>query len=706
MGTVNPLLQESLELPNYSSVRVEHLIPAFNIIIQGNLCELGKIADGPDMYPDWDDFFKRTALSHACLSRLHGMVMVLSNARPGAEWGCALKYCRELYANYLRVLRQSQGLFAGYQWLASKENATSRKAMFESILGDFRLAGTHLEQRTKVQELDRHIHELESRFLENVSGANLWANRNLGSLNPDVLEGLSDEDRAGIKSCYLSKLTDWTISCDSSPEVRAVVDGVFAPLEGCRINWDDPQVVNALLADAKSAVVRSSVYEASVTRAASGLYGNASVLSRLLVARTEKARLLGFANSAELQLQKLSLTSPHQVRHFLASWTARQKPGWIQEAKELRQFAMHEGQADLRPLDYAFYAKRLRGQLAGIGEEELSAYFELEQVLQGLLGLARHLFGIEFIARKELDTWDKSVRPFEVHENGMTIGYLFLDLFARDEKTTDIGVAFPANRQLPVAGLRALELPIAVLSCSLSPALSGQPLLLKPERSRTLFREFGRCLQQLLNRDEHSGLLGINYAWESGEFFAALMEQWCCSRDFLVQIARHHQTGEPLSHRQADSLMILLTRQKGLQEARTLMLASLAVELHQEISEPKRTSEQAYLDAVDPGHAIRECVARVSEQVLVLPEPEIDNLAFGFNELVTGAGAACFVSPWSQALAQTVFARFEDRGLFNHEEGKRLRELVFAPSASRSILASVEAFLGRTLDELTAPLPT
>jgi oligopeptidase A len=320
--------------------------------------------------------------------------------------------------------------------------------------------------------------------------------------------------------------------------------------------------------------------------------------------------------------------------------------------------------------------------------------------------LARHLFGIEFIARKELDTWDKSVRPFEVHENGMTIGYLFLDLFARDEKTTDIGVAFPANRQLPVAGLRALELPIAVLSCSLSPALSGQPLLLKPERSRTLFREFGRCLQQLLNRDEHSGLLGINYAWESGEFFAALMEQWCCSRDFLVQIARHHQTGEPLSHRQADSLMILLTRQKGLQEARTLMLASLAVELHQEISEPKRTSEQAYLDAVDPGHAIRECVARVSEQVLVLPEPEIDNLAFSFNELVTGAGAACFVSPWSQALAQTVFARFEDRGLFNHEEGKRLRELVFAPSASRSILASVEAFLGRTLDELTAPLPT
>lgn len=221
-----------------------------------------------------------------------------------------------------------------------------------------------------------------------------------------------------------------------------------------------------------------------------------------------------------------------------------------------------------------------------------------------------------------------------------------------------------------------------------------------------MFREFGRCLQQLLNRDEHSGLLGINYAWESGEFFAALMEQWCCSRDFLVQIGRHHQTGEPLSHRQADSLMILLTRQKGLQEARTLMLASLAVELHQELSGPKRTSEQAYLDIVDPGHTIRECVARVSEQVLVLPEPETDNLAFSFNELVTGAGAAYFVYPWSQALAQTVFARFEDRGLFNHEEGKRLRERVFAPSASRPILASVEAFLGRTLDELTAPLPT
>src|SRR5450830_272914 len=707
MDTVNPLLQESLELPNYSSVRVEHLIPAFSIIIQGNLCEFGKIADGPDMYQDWDDFFKRTALSHACLSRLHGMVMVLSSARPGPEWGCALKYCRELYANYLLVLRRNQGLFAGYQWLASQETATSSKAMLESILGDFRLAGTHLEQPTKVQELDMHIRELESRFLENVSGANHWANRNLESLSLDLLKGLPDEDRTRIKSYYLSKLTDWTIDCGSSPQVSAVVvDGVFPPVEGCRINWDDPQVLNALLTDAPSAVVRGSVYEASVARAANGLYGNDFVLGRLLFARAEKARLLGFANSAELQLQKLSLTSTHQVRHFLASWTAKQKPGWIQEAKELRQFAMHEGQADLLPADYAFYAKRLRGQLAGIGEEELSAYFELEQVLQGLLGLARHLFGIEFIARKELGTCDKSVRPFEVHENGMTIGYLFLDLFARDEKTGDIGVAFKAKHQLPVAGLRALELPIAVLSCSLSPALSGQPALLKPEQTRTLFREFGRCLQQLLNRDDHSGLLGINYAWEAGEFFAALLEQWCCSRDFLVQTGRHYQTGEPLSHRQADSLMILLTTQKGRQEARTLMLASLAVELHQGLSDPKQTAEQAYLDTVDPGYAIRECVARVSEQVLVLPEPEIDNLAFSFNDLVNGAGAAYFVYPWSQALARTVFARFEDRGLFNHEEGKRLRELVFAPSASRSVLASVEAFLGRSLDELTAPLPT
>ncbi|MBV6751594.1 hypothetical protein KV580_14865 [Pseudomonas chlororaphis] len=707
MDTVNPLLQESLALPNCSSVRVEQLIPAFNTIIQGNLCELGKIANGADIDVDWDSFFKKIALPHACLSRLHGIVMVLGSARPSKEWGYALKQCRELYANYLLVLRRHRGLFEGYQGLASKETVASSKAMLESILCDFRLAGTHLDQPTKVQELEMHIRELESRFLANVSVANHWANRDLESSNLDVLEGLADEDRARIKSYYLSELADWNVSCDiPAPFSAVVVDAVFTGSGRCRINWDDPQTVNALLTDAKSGVVRSRVYQASVTRASSGFYGNGFVLDRLLTARAEKARLLGFANSAELQLQGLSLTSTHQVRRFLASWTARQKPGWIREAQELRKFALHEGLPDLQPWDYAFYAKRLCGQLAGIGEDELSAYFELEQALQGLLGLASHLFGLEFIARKELDTWDKSVRPYEVRENGITLGYLYIDLFARDEKTGDLGVAFPANRHLlSFTGLRGLELPIAVLSCWLSPSLPGQPLLLKHEQTRTLFREFGRCLQQLLNRDEHGGLLGINYAWEAGEFSAALMEQWCCSRDFLVQVGRHHQTGEPLSHRQADGLMILLSSQKGLQEARTLMLASLALELHQGLSAPGHTAEQHYPGAVDPGYAIRQCAARVGEQVLVLAEPEIDSLAFSLNDLVTGAGAAYFVYPWSQALAQTVFARFEDRGLFNHEEGKRLREGVFAPSASRPVLASVEAFLGRKLDELTAPVP-
>ncbi|NWB90197.1 M3 family metallopeptidase [Pseudomonas agarici] len=674
MGTFNPLLQaQPCDLPAYSSVRVEHLLPALDALIKHSRRAIDEIVASQSQYPTWDDFFVPVDALQARLSGFMGVVSALSTARPYPHWGGALQRCRQRYLAYRLEVSQHPRLFQLYEKLANCEHAklfdASRVSALQRILLDCRLAGAHLAegQKTQLQTLDAQIKALESRFLTNVYIASEDASLYFG--DDGVLDGVSSEDKTHMELYHESNFAGWWL------------------------NIDDPQAVSSILVDARGRELRQQVYEAVMTRASDPEtdYDNSVVLDELLQLRFQKAGLLGFANSAALRLQSFSLSSPEQVERFLRQQVSEEKPGWLSEVEELKQFAAQDGLVELKPWDRSFYAQRLRLHKGAISEDECRAYFELEQVLKSLLALPGRLFGVEFIARDELDTWHASVRPFEVREQGQTIGYLFLDLFAREEKTTRGGAMFALRHRLLSVEGRTLTAPIAVLSCYLPATAADRPLLLKHGQIRTLFHEFGHCLHQLLDRSNCWRLSAIESARDVGEFFSALLECWCYSRTYLVEISRHHETGAALSVDQADQLMIALTTQNSLTSASTLILASLALELHQNSAQ---------------GQSVLARAARVRDEILSLPAPGNERQVYSFKHLVTETDVAYFIYPWGQMLAKAVFSRFEDKGLFDPVEGRRLRELVFAPGASQPILTSIEAFLGRTLDEARIIAPS
>ncbi|WP_248747451.1 MULTISPECIES: M3 family metallopeptidase [unclassified Pseudomonas] len=674
MGTFNPLLHaQPPDLPAYSSVRVEHLLPALEALIKHHWSAIDEIIANQSENPTWDDFFVPVDALRGRLAGLMGVITALSTARPYPVWGEAFHSCRRRYLAYRLEVSQHPGLFQLYERLAGSANArlfdATRVAALQRVVLDCRLAGAHLseEQKTRLRALDARIRQLELRFLNNVRIAS--EDGSLYFSDDSTLEGVSDEDKVHMELYHESNFAGWWL------------------------NIDDPQAVSSIFRDARGRELRQQVYEAVVSRASDAEtdHDNTPVLDELLQLRFMKAELLGFANSAALQLQSLSLSSAEQVEGFLRRLVAAEKPGWIREVEVLEAFAAEQGLTELKPWDRPFYSQQLRLHKGAISEDESRAYFELEQVLKSLLALPARLFGVEFIARDELDTWHPDVRPFEVREYGQAIGYLFLDLFAREEKTTRSGAMYALRHRLLSVEGRSLTLPVVVLYCYLPRPAADKPLLLKHGQMRVLFHEFGHCLHQLLDRSPCWSLSGTDSARDAGEFFSALLECWCHSPAYLVEISRHHQTGAALSADQADRLMISLTTGNGLKSASTLILAALALELHQN---PAR--EQSVL----------ERSARVRDEVLSLPAPSDVRQVYSFSHLVTGTDAAYFIYPWGQMLARAVFSRFEEQGLFDPVEGRRLRELVFAPGGSRPILKSIEAFLGRTLDELTAPVPT
>ena len=58
-----------------------------------------------------------------------------------------------------------------------------------------------------------------------------------------------------------------------------------------------------------------------------------------------------------------------------------------------------------------------------------------------------------------------------------------------------------------------------------------------------------------------------------------------------------------------------------------------------------------------------------------------------------------YVYAWSLVIAQDIFSRFEDEGLFNAELGAKLRKYIYTPGTVYDENEMVEKFLGRPYND-------
>jgi hypothetical protein len=110
---------------------------------------------------------------------------------------------------------------------------------------------------------------------------------------------------------------------------------------------------------ADSATLRATLHRAYSTRAselgARAEWDNTALLDRILALRAEEARLLGFANFAELSLCRKMANDPAEVLAFLRDLAAKARPYARRDIDELAAFARDElGLAALAPWDLAW----------------------------------------------------------------------------------------------------------------------------------------------------------------------------------------------------------------------------------------------------------------------------------------------------------------------------------------------------------------
>lgn len=668
MPDINPLLQR-WDLPPYSAVRAEHLVPAIEKIISDNRQAISDIIASQSALPTWDDLVLAVDGTDARLDEAMGIIETLSIVKhDGDAWEIASGTCHDAVAQYKTERLSNQALFQAYQRLAQSPAAAnydeSRKAVLKKILRRFRYSGIDLplDQQQQLTRLNRDIAALERLFLTHLEDASAaWSKR----IN----------DVAQLRGLPLAT------------KDRLALNARQAGHEGWLITLDQ-DTYNQVMAYAEDRPLREEYFVAFSTRASdqgphAGQFDNGPVLELLLAQRHRKALLLGYENFAQLSLANRMAESTEQVSDFLRRQVALKTPSFEEDAQALKAFAVGQGIAEVQPWDHEFLAEKLRQQSLDTPLESLRDYFPLDGILRRICLFSERMFGVQIVEQTAFSRWHDNVRLFEVSEHEQVIGYIYLDPFHRKEAPDFPWTATPRNRRMDAEG--RLTLPIAVIHTNFTEVLADQPCLLTHLDLRVLFHEFGHCLHHILTRSPHYTLSGISQLGrDTSEFAGQLFERWCFSRTFLLWLAAHYQTGEGLTADQIDKALISIQTHSSWQTARLLMAGLFDFQLHRSQGD---------------GRSVRQVFEDVQQEIPHLKLSSYSRLANSFDYMVTGYGASVYAYTWSDTLATEAFKRFERDWIFNVRTGKAFREAVFSPGDSRSLLSSLETFLERPLAE-------
>jgi len=666
----NPLLS-SYDLPPFSAIGVEHLVPAIERIIADSQRAIAQIIASQSPFPTWDDLVLAMDAVKARLNDTVQVIEVLGSVKPQQAWTDAVAHCVELAAAYEAQLRQNDELFQLYQRLAQSPIAAlfdkPRQRVLEKIMEEFRLSGIHLpeDRRQRLYELNNDINRHEREFklrMQQAGGA--WSKP---VEDESLLAGLSDTLKLSMANKAQEK---------NQP--------------GWLISLDDEQY-RQVMRHAEHRSLRQEMWVVYHSRATgrgpfSAQLGNDQVLEALLDARHEKARLLGYENYAELAVGQQMAESTGQVLEFVHSMVDGYRETFTSEAQALKALALQQGITEPQPWDYEYLGEKIR-QRQGASQQASREYFALDGVLSRLCELTQQLFGVELLERSNFDTWHEDVRLFELREHAQTIGYLYVDPYRR-ESTGTVG-EMRALRERRVTAEGRPRLPIAVLYSKLMPGEGDTPCLLDLQQLETLLHELGHCLQLLLTGAQYRDISGLDgLAPDSLEFAGEALKEWGSSREFLMWISSHYRTGEPIAAEQLDRLLEAAGTQNSWAAANYFLLVLFDFEVH-------RTRGD--------GRSAQEVFDALSTQIGHLKWPEGARPYCSWITNASHYAAGVYAYSWAALLAGAVFSRFVKNGIFDPRTGRAFREAFFTHGDVRPLQESLDLFLQDEAADSIAP---
>lgn len=663
----NPLLSP-FAFPPFQSFKPEHIVPAITQCLEENLKNIEHLLTVVEA-PTWDNLIMPLEAQEDRLSQMWSCVSHLNNVASNPALREAYEACLPKLSDYATQIGQNKKLYEAYvsiqQSAAFAHYSVVQKKVITDALRDFKLSGVALseEARERFSAITKELTLLQNTFQNHVMDAtDHWF---LDIVDQSELKGIPEQTIALAK--------------EKAKQAQAT---------GWRLTLDYP-CFHAVITFAESATLRQKLHEAYFTRASDlAAWGkewdNTPLIDAIIRLRHEKAQILGFKHYAECSLATKMAENSEAVMTFLTELAEKVKPAAQAEFAQLKAFVQEEYKVnELHPWDIAFYSEKMRQKKYTLSQEQLRAYFPLDQVLKGLFEVVHRIYGLRIKAHKIEEKWHETVLFYEISDRqNFPLGYFYLDLFSRNQKRGGAWMDEGRVRRRSSGG--DIQLPIAFLTCNFRPATQELPSLLTHEEVVTLFHEFGHGLHHLLTKMEYAPVSGIHgVAWDAVELPSQFMENWCWQWEALAFISGHYQTKAPLPQNLLEKMLEAKNFQSAMFLIRQLEFALFDFTLHRDYVPERGVNAQAVLNAVRAQYA-------------VLPVAPYARFQHSFCHIFAGGYAAGYYSYlWAEVLACDAFARFEEEGIFNAHTGAAFLTHILEKGGSEEAAVLFKKFRGR-----------
>lgn len=413
------------------------------------------------------------------------------------------------------------------------------------------------------------------------------------------------------------------------------------------------------------------------------------LLNGLLKSRAALARLMGFNDYAEYSLEDKMVHSSKNVNTLLNGLSKNLEPLVSQEITKLDP---NVDPKMVKPWDKEFLLTQYLGKQRSSESIDLTQYFSLGTVIQGLSDLFQSIYGIKFIPSKNGEVWHVNAQKLDaIDSNGVKIGNLYLDLFERVNKTPHPAhFTVVCSRQIPYHELNdpfawsektvetietpqgeIYQLPSVCLVCNYHPdSITGMTFLTLNQIS-TLFHEMGHAMHSLLGRTKLHNVSGTRCVTDFVELPSILNETFAQDERVLCKIGKHWSTGESISDQHLPILRRQLQNEKILKHCETysqVKMAQLDQLLHSDL-----IFKDDEFDIVKIYHEL--------ESRGFFPD-DISNWPGKFGHLFT-YGALYYSYLLDRALATKVWDELFEADPFSREAGDLFRKEVLEWGGSR-----------------------
>lgn len=526
------------------------------------------------------------------------------------------------------------------------------------------------EKKARMEQINKRIAELQQQWGTTLTDATnhavVWVN------SKDELKGLSEADIA---------------QCKKDAESR----GGKAPY--CIVIVNTTQ--QAILTNLENRDLRRRVFEASVHRAdGTGEFNTYPLVVEIAKLRAEKAKLMGYNNYAAYSLEKTMAKMPENVYAFLKQLIASYKPKADEETREIQEFARKTEGKDftLQPYDRFYYSAKMKKAKYNFSEDDVKPYFNIDSVLvNGVFYAAHRAYGLSFKERRDIPTYHKDMRVFEViDKDGKPLALWYCDYFRRPTKRGGAWMSSFAKQSK-----YRKQQPIIYNVCNYAKAPEGQPTLVTWDEVTTMFHEFGHALHGILSNCEYNSLSGTAVARDFVEMPSQFNESFASLPEVFNHFARHTKTGEPMPEALKEKMLNSINFQPAYALGENLGATCIDMAWAMLPEKDIPTADKA--DAFQQ-QALRE-VGLLDTQI-----PPRYATSY-FNHVWGGGYAAGYYSYlWTEVLADNIATCFAKRGALDPRTGQDFRDKVLSRGNTKDLMQTFTDFTGLKSPDTSALL--